>query len=330
MKDEKFEELYAKLANEYGKELEKQKREVAAERKQNNKILMIVFVIIFLIAIIVSIFILTRNTIDEEMKKNMSGFIMIGAFVMIAVIYGKMSKHSKTEEFWNNYKSKIMIPIIKSFNDTLEYRTKEGILSEVYKNAEFEEYNIYSSGNLITGNIEKNCKIEIAEVTSEYKYIDGNNETHIKPRFDGIFVAIEAPKPFQTKVYIRQDRKEGNVKKLLMNPLSFDHLRQQLDSQEFEEHFDVYAENPVIAMQLLTSDIMQMLVEFYKEIGNMFEVTIKNDYIYIRLWDESILKVNSIKGAALEKENVYRNYKVLEFIVNLSEEMVKLINETQY
>lgn len=81
-------------------------------------------------------------------------------------------------------------------------------------------------------------------------------------------------------------------------------------------------------MQLLTADIMQMLVEFDKEMS--YEVTIKNNFLYIRFFSKGIFEAPVCYEDPLDKETLYKYYKILDFILNLSNKLTKIIDETQY
>ena len=54
-----------------------------------------------------------------------------------------------------------------------------------------------------------------------------------------------------------------------------------MDSQEFEKYFDVYGDNKIVVMQLLTSDVMNTMMDFIKQSRIKYEITIKSDEMYI-------------------------------------------------
>ena len=81
-------------------------------------------------------------------------------------------------------------------------------------------------------------------------------------------------------------------------------------------------------MQLLTLDILELIMEFRKEMN--FEVTIKNDCIYIRSITESLFEEPDLDTFSLDKDLLYRYYKIIDFSIRLSNLLVKTINETEY
>lgn len=103
-----------------------------------------------------------------------------------------------------------------------------------------------------------------------------------------------------------------------------------MDSQEFEEIFDVYSSDPIEAMQLLTADIMQSLIKFYNEIQVKYEFTIKGNNIYLRFRCVDMFEAPTVRKFSLDKETIYRYYKILNFVFELSDEVVKTANQMHY
>ena len=83
-------------------------------------------------------------------------------------------------------------------------------------------------------------------------------------------------------------------------------------------------------MQLLTSDVMQLLCDFYKKIENYFEITLKEGILYIRIWNPSSLENSVINGDKLDKDLIYNNYAKLSFIIELTQKIIKIIEELPY
>lgn len=321
-KEEKFEVLYKKLVDENATELEIQKQEAFKERKRNVKI----GIILILVLLISSGFMIKMlNIQDGEIQE----IIILYAIIISLFITFALARNSAMEKFENNFKNKIIKQLIKSFDDTLEYKTQEGIDSTIYCEAQFEEYNVYNSSELITGKINRSCEMNIAEVTAMYQVKNRKGNTITKTSFSGLFAQIETPKIFDTTLYIRKDIKDttflGQFKKL-----PFDELRTQLDSQDFEKIFDIYASDKIVAMQLLTTDIMELMIEFYNQMNIDFEITIKNNFIYIRFHSGNNFEIVPLNKFALDRDNIYENYRILDFVFELTNKLVKLIDETPY
>ena len=103
-----------------------------------------------------------------------------------------------------------------------------------------------------------------------------------------------------------------------------------LDSSEFENFFDVFADDKIIAMQLLTADVMEDLINLAKEAHSEFDITIKNSCIYLRFRTVDMFEAESLEKETLNKKSLYYYYRVLDFCFNLSNKIVDLINKTKY
>lgn len=206
-----------------------------------------------------------------------------------------------------------------------------GLSSTVFKEAEFERYDRYHAEDLIHGTLKNNCKFAMSEVLTEDEHTDSDGNTTYSTIFSGLFAKMETPKPFNTLLYLRKDRKDKSLlNRAFLGKLPFDKLRIQLDSPEFEKIFDVYASNQIIAMQLLTADIMQDLMQFHNEMGMNYELTIKENCMYIRFWCGEMFETAKLKKFSLDRDTLYKYYRMLDFTFSLTDKMLKLLYETQY
>ena len=80
-------------------------------------------------------------------------------------------------------------------------------------------------------------------------------------------------------------------------------------------------------MQILSVDIMQMIVEFKREMKFDFEITIKENDLFIRFKCGQMFENGDIMEEALNKERLYKYYKTWEFSLKLSNMLIKSIND---
>ena len=62
-----------------------------------------------------------------------------------------------------------------------------------------------------------------------------------------------------------------------------------MDSSEFENLFYVYSDNSIVAMQILTSDIMEKLVAFEKRLDIHYELIVTGTEVFMRFLPEICL-----------------------------------------
>lgn len=181
------------------------------------------------------------------------------------------------------------------------------------------------------GKLNNGSKFEMAEVLTEIKNTDTNGKETFITKFNGLFAKVETPKPFDSCLYLREDIKDKNfLVRIFSGKLPFDELRLELDPKEFEKMFDVYASDKNVVMKLFTSDIKKMLMEFRNEMKMGFEITIKNNSMYIRFSCGKMFEVAKLSKYSLDRDTLYKYYRMLDFSFELTNKLVELLNETQY
>ena len=99
-----------------------------------------------------------------------------------------------------------------------------------------------------------------------------------------------------------------------------------MDSKEFEKYFDVYSDSNILAMEILTHDIMEELVQFYNTYRIEFEIVIKNNNIYIRFNTGVMFEPNILKKSN-DMNTLWIYYNVLKFITNVTIKINKLLKD---
>ena len=339
--DDKFEQVYSQILEENSEELETLRLGTKSEfiRKGINVIIVVVIgillyvisyrmfyprnegatnVIIIYVSIVVIVYIKLRHPLKEL------------NFLQQKYGYGSGLVKTKTLQYRDQFKTRVIKTLLNSFNENIDFFPYSGISSSVYSMAEFEKYDIFRSEDLMQGTLSNNCNFSMAEVLTERKTIDSDRDVEYKTLFCGILSKVETPKPFNARLYIRKDKNDKNLlNKTFSEKLPFEDLRLEMDSQEFEEMFDVYCSDKIVGMQLLTPDIMQLLIDFRKEMNMNYEITIKNSCIYIRFMSGEMFEAARATKFSLDKETLYKYYKMLDFTFSLTDELINLIKDTE-
>ena len=203
-----------------------------------------------------------------------------------------------------------------------------GISSEIYNKAGFEKYDRYSSQDLIKGTLESKNSFNLAEILTQNKYQDDEGHIYYQDAFSGLFMDAKLTKNINAFIYFRKDKGNNSIfSKIPFFDFSRDKMKVELDSPEFEEVFDVYSDNRMLTMQILSVDIMQMIIDFKREMKFDFEITIKENDLFIRFKCWRMFENGKIMEEALNKERLYKYYKTLEFSLKLSNMLIKSIND---
>ena len=237
------------------------------------------------------------------------------------IIYAILTSGA-TKQYNNLFKEKIIDNLFKNFFNDVDYIPKKPMPEQIYNEGKYDGfYNRYHSDDYMEGIIDDKYKIKMAEIKTEHEETetdsDGHTRTTTTTIFSGLFAKIDIGKSIENEFRIKQ------------NGTFFNKNRVEMDSEEFEKYFDVISTNEILGMQLLTHDVMEILVDYRNLLNRYFDILIKDNIMYIRLHVGSMFEARINKKTVIDKELVERYYNTLEFIYSLSKKMIKVVEETQ-
>ena len=298
-----FNEIYEKLYEESNEELER------LRKKKNTG--SIIYIIIAIIVLIISIKLIEQSTMILPV-------FVVG--LMCTIVTFKIYKNSRLYRL--EFKNKIIGAFIKNVDGGLNYYPEKGAIDpRTYRSAEFENFDLFSSEDSIEGVLDGKYSVKMAEVHTQQESTDSDGNRTTTTVFHGLFGVIDCCKNIKTKIKVRNDAgKLGNL---------FSGKRKvEMDSTEFEKYFDIYAENKIITMQILTADVMALMIDFREKYKIKYELTIISDKIYIRFHTGDVFEPKAFKSA-LDYNTLKKYYDIIEFIFNVSREINKTIEKTE-
>lgn len=272
-------------------------------------------------AIIVAITLIGLFIIMKIALDSMRSFIFLPWFIVITMMLIVIITATNKGKYTKIFKQKVIEPFVKNIDENLNYNPSKGIASVLYRRGEFEHFDRYSSEDAIEGILDGKYQVRMAEVHTQDVSTDSKGRTHTYTLFHGIFGNVECAKNINTNIKIYSDKGIlGNIFK--------GKTKIEMDSTEFEKYFDINSENKIIAMQILTSDVMQMMIEFRKQSKIKYELTIKENQIYIRFHTGDVFEPKMFTHA-LDYDMLKRYYDIIEFIFKVSREINKVIENTE-
>ena len=321
-----FDEMYQELQMIENQELGNVWKEAQEERKRINKISLIICLIVDMLMIIfflVPNIALTNSLLGFNMFRAI--FILLPIIVVDFIIYVVLNfiMGKKQREYGKKYKSVIIKNMIGNFYTNLEYFPEKEMPQYIYDEPNYNEsYNKYSSDDYFEAQINNNNSIQMAEILTEKEetHVDseGRRTTTTTTKFHGLFAKVHLEKSINSKLRIFPNGK-----------IIFSRERLKMDSSEFEKYFDVQASNQIIGMQILTADVMQELVDFQNKTNIKYDVVINNNTLYLRFHCGTMFEPRSIKRGAINKEEIQKYFDMLDFTYNLSNKIIKTVNETE-
>lgn len=300
-----FNEIYEKIYKESFEEL---------RREENKRLKGNVCVLIISIVIILLPFLLIDGTIDNFEWIMLYAIFIITITMIIIVIRNKL-------KYTPAFKEKAIKPFIKNVDQNLNYAPNQGIPSLIYRQGEFEAYDNYRTEDLIFGKLDGKYKLQMAEVHTEEETTDSEGNKSTYTLFHGMFGNVECAKNIGATFKIRSDK--GKLGNLFKNKTKI-----EMDSQEFEKYFDVYGDNKIVAMQILTSEVMATMIEFIEQSKIKYELTIRNDQIYIRFHTGGVFEPNLFKSS-LDYSMLKKYYDIIDFVFKVTREINKTVENTE-
>lgn len=299
-----FQEMYYSQNLEYSSYLEKLRK-----KPRNIALLTIFFSLFFFVIfnIIIYTYGTTKNT-DSTFVALLSMFIL----TMLTFYF----KHKRI--YVREYKDKVIGNMILLIDSHLRYIEdgNEGMI-EKYSNANFTDkpFRIIKSEDYIHGYITKDIDIELCEII--LGDINEKNERMYHVCFDGIFSYTSLIQALPNEIFISTKRTRPSNKSL---------KRTHLDYTQYNKVFRVYTENELMAWEILTPDIMQIMIDFYQTYHIKFEIIMKNRHVYIRFHTGSVLEPN-VFGKYTNLSQLWMNYCIIDFSTKLTNQMNKIMKE---
>lgn len=311
-----FEDLYIDIKNNTSPEFENAWAQANKERKKSN-------IISAIIAIIVDCFLLLKFFQYINRQSLTFLFSLIPIFIIDLFIYVIINLIFRKNRnlYYGLYKENVITKLLHNFYDNLDYIPKKGMSSNIYNQGNYEHYDNYYSDDYMEGLLNNKYNIKMAEIKTEEEYTttdsEGHTQTHTRTLFHGLFAKIQMDKSINSDLLIREN---GHFSKK---------IRLDMDSDEFEKLFDVSASNQIIGMQLLTHDIMELLISFKKATGIAYDISIYDNILYLRFHTGSVFEAISIKKNAFDEKSLRKYYNILDFTYTLSKLLIDLIEKTE-
>lgn len=248
-----------------------------------------------------------------------SGLIYISIAVCIVLIV--IFLLGPANAYRRIYKEKVVKTFIQAYDENLQFYYEKGIPSAVYREGHFEHYDRYESEDLIIGKVDGHDMM-MGEVHTESETEDSDGKRSYTTIFHGLFGMCKLNNSYHGMVKIHADK--GVLGKVFQNK-----KRIEMDSSEFEKYFDVIADDKIQAMQILTSDIMDKMILFIKQSKLKYELTIRENKLYIRFKTGAMFEGNIIKSS-VDFDTLKKVYDIINFTFDITRALVKVTDETDF
>ena len=252
---------------------------------------------------------------------------LLGAYICgyrSLMLFGKYKKEMPI--YKNSFKENVISKIVPLVNSNLLYFNGNDIAINIepeYRASGFDgyDYNSFKIDDYIQGNIEDDLILRMADVIVK-NIIQTKNGESSEDIFNGIFVMVNSGDT--------DDKEKDNNKivTIYSNVYSINSdTKVEVESEEFNKYFLVSTNDKIYALQILTADVINILLTYKKVYDLDFEIKIRGARTYIRFHIDNMFEPKIFKEA-LNKDDIYIYYNVLKFIIDFSKKLNKVIKET--
>ena len=249
----------------YQTELIKDLQQLEQKRKQIVQNSMIATGVVFVLGLIVAGILMSQGAPPVVLI-----FVLIGCIIVGAIIFSIISRGYKAE-----FKQQIISKIINFLEPGLGYQPQAMIDQHTFKASNLFNHHIdrYRGEDRVDGVVGK-TQISFSEIHAEYKTTTtdskGRTQTQWHTIFKGLFFIADFNKHFHGQTVVLPDTAEkvfGSFGKMLQswNVARADLI--QLEDPEFEREFVVYGSDQIEARYILSTSLMQRILDFKKKTG---------------------------------------------------------------
>ena len=249
--------------------------------------------------------------------------IIIFFVVACLIIYGVVCYYM-TRGFVSQFKDRIIRKLVEFIDDNLKYLPSgridkyEFTSSKIFKT----KPNRYKGDDLVTGTV-GDTKIKFSEIHAEYESGSGKNRSR-RTVFKGLFFIGDFNKHFHGETVVLPDTAEklfGSFGKILQ---SWNKLRGQLiklEDPEFEKHFVVYGDDQIEARYILSTSLMERIIEFKKKTARKIYLSFVGSRVYVAVSYTKNLFEPRIFRSLLDFSMIQEYYEDLTLAVGIVDDL---------
>ncbi|MFZ9010952.1 MAG: DUF3137 domain-containing protein, partial [Anaerohalosphaeraceae bacterium] len=206
-------------------------------------------------------------------------FALVACVVIGAIAFSLIVKGYKRE-----FKQQIIGRIVQFLDPQLAYQADGLIDKHTFKGSKLFTHSIdrYKGEDLVRGRAGK-TDIAFSELHAEYKTGSGK-DTHWHTIFKGLFFIADFNKHFRSQTLVLPDSAEklfGGFGKMLQSWNIGRPDLIQLEDPEFEREFVVYGNDQIEARYILSTSLMQRILDFKNKTGTKIYLSFTGSKVYV-------------------------------------------------
>lgn len=229
-----------------------------------------------------------------------------------------------TRSYKKDFKNRVIGRLIGFFDPGLSYFPTEKIAKEEFLHSDLfkTKPNRYKGDDLVRGTIGK-TRIEFSEVCAQHVQSNGKTTT-VHTIFQGLFFIADFNKHFRTRTFVLPDSAEKMFGRFGKTLQSWNLTRPdliQLEDPEFEKEFVVYGQDQIEARYILSTSLMERIVDFKRKTGQKIFLSFVDDCVYMGVWSNRAMFEPKILSTLLDFERIREYFDDLQLATGIVEDL---------
>lgn len=245
-------------------------------------------------------------------------------FIFLALFVGSLLYTSNARgRYKEAFKELVIHRLVYLYNPELQYSAIMGVTKNEYTESFFDNFfNKFHSEDGIKGTLLNKYNFKMSEVTTssvETKTnANGRTEQVEHIVFRGLFGIVDIKDIMILKMDITSDN--------LLN--KYNKSRIEVDSNEFEDKYDLFSLDKVRTMEIFTSDLIEEFNKFEKETGAIMQIKVVPNKLYFRVKISDNFELPFLKSS-LDYNSLYNNFKMIDYPLTLITKILKNAENTK-
>ena len=251
--------------------------------------------------------------------------VIVFLFVSLILYFVLFGFHRQRFDFKSQYKSTVISKLISFLEPGLTYTSHQYIPQTRYSYSKIflQSPDIYSGEDLVQGNIEKTA-IQFCELHTQDRRTDSRGRTTYVTIFKGVFFIADFNKNFSGQTFVLSDFGErflGFFGKLFQDINMARPSVVRLEDPEFEKYFAVYSTDEVEARYILSTSLMQRLLEFRKKANAAIQLSFIDSNIFLAVPMRQNLFEPKLYQSVMNFNDTEQYYHQLLFCTGIVDEL---------
>jgi hypothetical protein len=278
--------------------------------------------IVGVLAIIFSFELLTPLLESNVFYLIISVIFMIAYITAIVLLIAKQGKIRKN--FVIEFKKKIINSIVSFFDEGLTYDPHKFISLQEFQASNLIRQRIdkYYGDDFVEGKIGQTT-LKFSEVHAFYEENSDNKKRYVEI-FGGVFFIGDFNKNFKGSTYVFPDRMEktfGRFANFLQSLSKANGQLVKLEDIDFEKEFKVYSDDQIEARYILSTSLMQRILDFQKKAYSGIMLAFKDSKIYIAIPVKGSLFEPKIFGKLVSEDTLRKYYEDFSIAISAVEDL---------